>query len=70
VIAKELGAGEDLFECRSFMLDNFVPRKEVIDTVIKLKDKFIWGVFSDQTNWIYEYDSGYTKYDDEFYRIP
>jgi HAD superfamily hydrolase (TIGR01509 family) len=87
IVAKEVGTDEDLFGCRSMMLDNFVPRKEVIDTVIKFKDKFKWGIFSDQTNWIYKidekydfikyfdykfisYDLGYTKYDDEFYRIP
>ncbi len=87
VIAKELDANENLMGCRSLILDNFVPRKEIIDTVIELKDKFKWGIFSDQTNWIYEvdkkynflqyfdykfisYDLGYTKYDDEFYRIP
>jgi len=86
VVAKELGVDENLMDCRGLMLDNFIPRKEVIDTVIKLKDKFKWGIFSDQTNWIYEvdkkynflqhfdykfisYDRGYTKYDDEFYRI-
>ncbi len=86
-IAKELNINDDLMGCRSLMLDNFVPRKEVIDTVIELKDKFKWGIFSDQTNWIYEvdekykflkyfdykfisYDRGYTKYDDEFYKIP
>jgi len=86
-IAKELNIDENLMGYRSLMLDNFIPRKEVIDTVIKLKDKFKWGIFSDQTNWIYEadekydflkyfdykfisYDLGYTKYDDEFYRIP
>ncbi len=87
VVAKELNINDDLMSCRSLMLDNFVPRKEIIDTVIDLKDKFKWGIFSDQTNWIYEvdkkykflqyfdykfisYDRGYTKYDDEFYRIP
>jgi len=86
-IAKELDTDENLMECRSMILDNFIPRKEVIDTVIKLKDKFKWGIFSDHTNWIYEvdekydffkyfdykfisYELGYTKYDDEFYRIP
>ncbi len=86
-IAKELDIDENLMGCRSLMLDNFVPRKEVMDVVIELKDKFKWGIFSDQTNWIYEvdekynflqhfdykfisYDRGYTKYDDEFYRIP
>ena len=58
-VAKELDTDEDLSEYRDFILDNFVPRKEVIDTVIKLKDKFIWGVFSDQTNWIYEIDEKY-----------
>jgi HAD superfamily hydrolase (TIGR01509 family) len=86
VIAKELNVNENLMRCRNLMLDNFIPRKEVID-IIELKDKFKWGIFSDQTNWIYEidekynflkyfdykfisYDLGYTKYDDEFYRIP
>jgi len=87
IVAKELETDENLMECRSMILDNFIPRKEVIDTVLKFKNKFIWGVFSDQTNWIYEidekydflkyfdykfisYDLGYTKYNDEFYRIP
>ncbi len=87
VVAKELNINEDIMGCRSLMLDNFVPRKEIIDTVRKFKNKFKWGIFSDQTNWIYEvdekydfltyfdykfisYDLGYTKYDDEFYRIP
>jgi HAD superfamily hydrolase (TIGR01509 family) len=86
-IAKELNIDEDLMGCRSLMLDNFIPRKEVIDTVIKLNDKFTWGIFSDQTNWIYEvdkkydflkyfdykfisYDLGFTKYDNEFYKMP
>jgi HAD superfamily hydrolase (TIGR01509 family) len=87
VIAKELNVNEDLMGHRNLILDNFVPRKEIIDTVIELKDKFKWGIFSDQTNWIHEvdeeydfmqyfdykfisYDLGYTKSDDEFYRIP
>jgi len=87
IIAKELDVNEQIMEYRYLILDNFVPRKEIIDTVIELKDKFKWGIFSDQTNWIYEvdekynflqhfdykfisYDRGYTKYDDEFYRIP
>jgi putative hydrolase of the HAD superfamily len=86
-IAKELDTDKNLMECRSLILDNFVPRKEVMDVVIELKDKFKWGIFSDQTNWIYEvdekydffkyfdykfisYELGYTKYDDEFYKIP
>jgi len=59
VVAKELRTDENLMKCRSLMLDNFIPRKEVIDTVIKLKDRFIWGVFSDQTNWIYEINEKY-----------
>jgi putative hydrolase of the HAD superfamily len=87
IVAKELGIDQNLSECRNLILDNFVPRKEILDTVVKLKDKFLWGVFSDQTNWIYEidekydflkyfdykfisYDLGYSKYDDEFYKIP
>jgi HAD superfamily hydrolase (TIGR01509 family) len=87
MIAKELKIDKNLMGCRNLILDNLVPRKEIIDTVIELKDKFKWGIFSDQTSWIYEvdkkynflkyfdykfisYDLGYTKYDDEFYRIP
>lgn len=87
VVAKELNVNENLTKYRNLILDNFVPRKEIIDTVIELKDKFKWGIFSDQTNWIHEvaekydflkyfnykfisYDLSYTKYDDEFYRIP
>lgn len=86
-IAKELNTDKNLMDCRNLILDNFVPRKEIIDTVIELKDKFKWGIFSDQTNWIYEvdekydflkyfdykfisYDIGYTKHNDEFYRMP
>jgi HAD superfamily hydrolase (TIGR01509 family) len=86
-IEKELNIDKNLMGCRNLILDNLVPRKEIIDTIIELKDKFKWGIFSDQTNWIYEvdkkynflkyfdykfisYDLGYTKYDDEFYRIP
>jgi HAD superfamily hydrolase (TIGR01509 family) len=87
VIANELNVNENLMGRRDLILDNFVPRKEIINIVIELKDKYKWGIFSDQTNWIYEvdekydflkyfdykfisYDLGYTKYDDEFYRIP
>jgi HAD superfamily hydrolase (TIGR01509 family) len=86
-ITKELDIDKNLMDCRSLILDNLAPRKEIMDIVIELKDKFKWGIFSDQTNWIYEvdktynflryfdykfisYDLGYTKYDDEFYKIP
>jgi FMN phosphatase YigB (HAD superfamily) len=59
VVAKELNVNENLMRCRNLMLDNFITRKEIIDTVIELKDKFKWGIFSDQTNWIYEVDKKY-----------
>lgn len=59
IIAKELDINEQIMEYRYLILDNFVPRKEIIDTVIELKEKFKWGIFSDQTNWIHEVDEEY-----------
>jgi HAD superfamily hydrolase (TIGR01509 family) len=59
IIAKELDVNEQIMEYRYLILDNFVPRKEIIDTVIELKEKFKWGIFSDQTNWIHEVDEKY-----------
>ena len=47
VVAKEINVNENLMGCRNLILDNLVPRKEIIDIVIELKDKFKWGIFSD-----------------------
>ena len=36
-----------------------MPRKEIINLIKKLKKKYKVGIFSDQTNWIYEIDKNY-----------
>lgn len=87
IVAKHLGVEEDLSQYKYVFLDNFTPRVGMIELVDKLRLDYKVGIFSDQTNWIYEidkkydffkhfdykfisYDLGYTKHDDEFYRIP
>lgn len=44
---------------RHLYLDNFVPRKQIIDLIKKLKTKYKVGILSDQTNWIFEIDKYY-----------
>jgi putative hydrolase of the HAD superfamily len=87
IVAMELGVEEDLSRYNYVFLDNFTPRTAMIELVRKLRADYKVGIFSDQTNWIYDIDKkydffkyfdykfisyklGYTKHDDEFYRIP
>ncbi|HLD29793.1 MAG TPA: HAD family hydrolase [bacterium] len=69
IIAKELNIRRDLSRFRHFILDNFVPRKEVIAAVKRLRGKYRLGIFSDQTNWIHELDGiyGFFRYFDHLF---
>ncbi|MGM0568145.1 MAG: hypothetical protein ACQESB_02880 [Elusimicrobiota bacterium] len=54
-----LGIKEDLSWCRNLFLDNFQPRRQMIELLESLSEEFQLGIFSDQTNWIYELDAKY-----------
>lgn len=58
-VAALLRTENDLRPLRYHILDNFVPRKEILDAVASLKKKYQTGIFSDQTNWIHEIDGIY-----------
>ncbi|MBN1898277.1 MAG: HAD-IA family hydrolase [Spirochaetes bacterium] len=87
LIAKRLELDRDLYPLRYLYLDNFQPRSEMIQIIQNLSRRHRLGIFSDQTNWIFElnqkydffkyfqhkfisYDRGYTKRDEEFYKLP
>lgn len=57
-LARLLGrSGEDISEDRWLILDNFQPRKRMLELIRQLHtDGIEMGIFSDQTNWIYEVD--------------
>ncbi len=57
-IAEILGVPDDLKKYRYLYLDNFQPRSGMIE-IIKSIDDYLIGIFSDQTNWIYEVDKIY-----------
>ncbi|MFH1414813.1 MAG: hypothetical protein ABIH89_01845 [Elusimicrobiota bacterium] len=87
IVAGALDLDKDLSSYNYVYLDNFQPRTEMIELFKKIHHTYKLGIFSDQTNWIYDidnmypfmdhfdykfisYDLGFTKHDDEFYRIP
>lgn len=59
ILADELGMKDNLFSLRYVFMDNFQPRQEMIELIEILKTDYKLGVFSDQTNWIYEFDQKY-----------
>ncbi|MFC2091864.1 HAD-IA family hydrolase [Elusimicrobiota bacterium] len=59
ILADLLQTKEDLSDLKYLFLDNFQPRALMIDLIKDLKNYFKTGIFSDQTNWIYELDSKY-----------
>ncbi len=63
-IASYIGTEEDLMKYRYVFLDNFQPRREMIELISRASKKIQLGIFSDQTNWIYELDEkyGFFKY--------
>ncbi|MGM0441995.1 MAG: HAD-IA family hydrolase, partial [Elusimicrobiota bacterium] len=69
-MADLLGTDEDLKKYRYVYLDNFQPREYMLELIKKLDEEasFQLGIFSDQTNWIYELDEMYDffKYFDYF----
>jgi len=58
-VAKLLNTDRDMTKYRDFILDNFQPRSRMLELVKKLRHDYKVGIFSDQTNWIYELDSKY-----------
>jgi HAD superfamily hydrolase (TIGR01509 family) len=54
-IAEILGVPDDLEKYRYVYLDNFQPRAGMVE-LIETIDNYQLGIFSDQTNWIYELD--------------
>ncbi len=58
-ISNLLNTDEDLMPCRNLILDNFQPREDMIKLVKGLSEKYKIGLFSDQTNWLYELDEKY-----------
>ncbi len=58
-VSKLLNTDEDLTPCRDLILDNFQPRKDMVKLAERLSEKYMIGLFSDQTNWIYELDGKY-----------
>ncbi|MBN2407478.1 MAG: HAD hydrolase-like protein [Elusimicrobia bacterium] len=58
-LSENLGIKDDLASLRYVFLDNFQPRKDMLELVSELKDTYRLGIFSDQTNWIYELDEKY-----------
>ncbi len=59
ILEKYLNSDKPLRPCRDYFLDNFQPRKEMLELAESLEDRVGRGIFSDQTNWIYELDSTY-----------
>lgn len=58
-VAEELGVDEDLSKYHYLFVDNFLPRKEVLENVKSIMSDYDVGIFSDQTNWIFEIDDEY-----------
>lgn len=69
-IADILDTGKNLKKYRYVYLDNFQPRKAMLDLIRKINNEYEFklGIFSDQTNWIYELDDEFDffKYFDYF----
>jgi HAD superfamily hydrolase (TIGR01509 family) len=59
IVAGLLGTEDELFEYRYMFLDNFIPRTQIIGLIKKLRKDYKIGLFSDQTNWIYDLDERY-----------
>ncbi|MEA3507191.1 MAG: HAD-IA family hydrolase [Elusimicrobiota bacterium] len=57
-IADILRVPDDLKKYRYVYLDNFQPRAGMIEIINSIDDHQL-GIFSDQTNWIYELDRTY-----------
>ncbi|NLB35447.1 MAG: HAD-IA family hydrolase [Elusimicrobia bacterium] len=55
-MARILGEYRDISHYRDLYLDNFEPRKDMVEFIAQLSQKNRLGIFSDQTNWIYEID--------------
>lgn len=58
-IAALLDVDKDLSFCREFFLDNFQPRSDMLELIRNLSKNYKLGLFSDQTNWIYELNKKY-----------
>ena len=59
ILAGLMGTDKDLMEYRYVFLDNFQPRKDMMSLIKKLRPDYDLGIFSDQTNWIYDLDEKY-----------
>lgn len=63
-VAKLLNTDQDLMNYRYVYLDNFQPRDGMIEIIKQVRKYYDLGIFSDQTNWIYELNDkyGFFKY--------
>ncbi|MFC2061313.1 HAD-IA family hydrolase [Elusimicrobiota bacterium] len=59
IVAKMLGEDKDLKPYRYVFLDNFQPRDGMVELIGKLRKDYKTGLFSDQTNWLYDLDEKY-----------